>query len=75
MSTVQTMLSTVYTSDMVYNVAFFYTVHVVYTVEMREMRGMKGTTMGNLLNLFCLMFDVHLILLEPRVQVVLLTGV
>ena len=37
------MLSTVYTSDMVYNVAFFYTVHVVYTVEMREMR---RTTMG-----------------------------
>ena len=40
------MLSTVYTSDMVYNVAFFYTVHVVYTVEMREMREMRRTTMG-----------------------------
>ena len=60
---------------MIHTVDMVYTIDMVYTVEMREMRGMKGTTMGNLLNLFCPMFDVHLILLEPRVQVVLLTGV
>ena len=58
---------------MIHTVDMVHTIDMVYTVEMREMRGMKGTTMGNLLNLFCLMFDVHLVGLEPQVQVVLLT--
>ena len=38
---------------MIHTVDMVYTIDMVYTVEMREMRGMKGTTMGNLLNLFC----------------------
>ena len=35
-----------FTVDMVYNIDMVYTVDMVYAVEMREMKGVRGTTMG-----------------------------